>query len=132
MEPIMKKYLPRLAAILSLSLAAICVQAQTTYSGSELGARVSFQNNQPNGISVTSMQSTRSGSALAAQAQLQNGSSSNRHVYYRFIWLDGSGVQTGGSSSWRPVLLMGNQSQTVKDTAPSGNAADFRLELNVE
>ena len=121
----------RILAVLALSLATLTIQAQTT-AGNDTASRVSFQNNNSNGVTVSGLQSVSANNRLNAQAQLSNTTGNHRHVYYRFRWLDSQGAQLGGGSSWKPILLTGNQSQTVREAAPSANAADFRLEINVE
>lgn len=119
----------------TIALTAFCImtaQAQTSYTGAQLNERVVFQDNHTQGVQILSMQSAAQNNALGVQAQIQNTSANNRHVYYRFRWLDNTGVQIGGNNTWRPVLMTPNQTQTIRDTAPSANAVDFRIEMKVE
>lgn len=84
------------------------------------------------GVTVIQMDATREGGILTVQAELKNENSSNARAYYRFRWLDGSGTVIGANTLWKPVLIYGNQNVIIRDSAPSSNASDYRLELNVE
>lgn len=127
-----KKTLIRIFTILTFATAALSAYAQTTYTGAQISAKVAFQNNNSNGINITSLQSSSQNNILNVETTIQNSGTGNRHVYYRVRWLDNQGGQIGANSSWRPVLLMPGKSQSIKDISPFPNAADFTLEINVE
>ncbi|MBN8488204.1 MAG: YcfL family protein [Burkholderiales bacterium] len=84
------------------------------------------------GVKVNEMRMVRRSDVLVIQADLYNAESANRQVYYRFRWMDGSGMQVGDGEPWKPLLVMGQQSQLVKGVAPTSAVVDFRLEMNVE
>jgi uncharacterized protein YcfL len=53
-------------------------------------------------------------------------------VYYRFRWLDVSGMQVGDGEVWKPLMMLGRQSQFIRSTAPGPQAADFKIEMSAE
>ncbi len=84
------------------------------------------------GMKVAEMRMVRRSDVLVVEADLLNTETKDRTVYYRFRWLDGSGMQVGDGDPWKQMLVMGQESKVVKGVAPSGKGVDFRLEMNVE
>ena len=84
------------------------------------------------GVKVAEIRLVRRGDVLVVQADIQNAEANNRQVYYRFRWLDGSGMQVGDGEAWKPLLVLGQQSIPVKGVAPTSAVVDFRIEMNVE
>lgn len=124
----MKKLLNSILFAICLSVPFFNIaHAQTNYSGAQISAKTSFQNN--NGIAVNSLSSQILDGVLNVQAQIQNNSGKNLHVYYRFLWLNNTGAQVA-ESPWKPVLLMPGKTQMINGMAPLKTAVDFHLELN--
>lgn len=123
----MKRFLILLACVAAAALTAVgCAKDEIT-------PKLAYpQTHGDNGVRVVSLQASRQGDILTVQAELKNTNSANARAYYRFRWLDGEGTVIGSNALWKPVLIYGNQSIFVKDSAPSPNASDYRLELNVE
>ena len=84
------------------------------------------------GVKIVDMRAQKRSDILVVQTELQNTEKSDRQVYYRYRWLDASGMQVGDGEAWKPLLIYGEQSQYVRGTAPGMNVVDFRLEMNVE
>lgn len=85
-----------------------------------------------NGVQVAEMRMARRADVLVVEADILNTKVDNRTVFYRFKWLDSSGMQVGDGESWKQLTVYGKQSQVVKSVAPNANGVDFRIEMNVE
>lgn len=86
----------------------------------------------PYGVKVVDMRAQKRNDVLVVQTELVNTENGDRQVYWRYRWLDASGMQVGDGDAWKPLLMYGQQSQFVRGTAPSGQVVDFRLEMNTE
>ena len=84
------------------------------------------------GIEIVSLQAQQRGSVLTVQAEIANSNKKNARVFYRFRWLDGEGNILEANEQWKPLLIYGKQSAFVTDVAPHPDAADYRLEFNIE
>jgi uncharacterized protein YcfL len=126
----MKRLFPSLAAV---ALAAAC-QMAFAQSAPEPGSAASklMLRGQDYGVKIVDMRAQKRSDILVVQTELQNTERADRQVYYRFRWLDASGMQVGDGEVWKPLLMYGEQSQFVRGTAPGMNVVDFRLEMNVE
>lgn len=91
-----------------------------------------FLSSDAKGVAVTEMRIQPKNGVLVVQADLLNMRHSERMVYYRFRWVDGAGNQVGDGEAWKQLPLMGMGRQTVKSVAPSSEASDFQLEMNVD
>ncbi len=87
---------------------------------------------QPYGIQLIDMRAQRRNDVLVVQTDLANTENSDKVVYWRYRWLDASGMQVGDGDAWKPLQLYGQQTQTVRGTAPTSQVVDFRLEMNTE
>jgi len=83
-------------------------------------------------IEVPEIRAARNNDTLSIQADFVNDGTVDKHVYYRFRWLDVDGNQIGNGESWKQLLLLGRGRETVKGVAPSPKADDFQIELNVQ
>lgn len=126
----MKKLFPALAAA---AIAAACqlALAQTAPEPGSAASKLMLRG-QDYGVKIVDMRAQKRSDILVVQTELQNTEKSDRQVYYRYRWLDASGMQVGDGEAWKPLLIYGEQSQYVRGTAPGMNVVDFRLEMNVE
>lgn len=83
-------------------------------------------------IDVPEIRAVRNNDMLSVQADFVNDGVVDKHVYYRFRWLDSVGNQIGDGESWKQLLLLKRGRETVKGIAPSPKADDFQIELNVQ
>jgi len=118
-----------LALLSTLAFAAYAQQDPGTPLA--VAAKVALRGD-ANGVRIPEMRAVRRNDILIVQADLANNGNTNRTVFYRFRWLDNIGSQVGDGESWKQISLLGQGQQTVKSVAPSSNATDFRLEMNVE
>ncbi|MES2037003.1 MAG: YcfL family protein [Pseudomonadota bacterium] len=84
------------------------------------------------GVQVTDLRSQRKNDVLVVQAEMVNLTNRDVRVYYRFRWTDAAGMQVGDGEVWKPLMILGQQSQFIKSTAYGPQAADFRIELSAE
>lgn len=84
------------------------------------------------GVQVVDLRSQRKNDVMVVQAELMNQIVKDVRVYYRFRWLDGAGMQVGDGEVWKPLMMMGKQSQFIKSTAPGPQAVDFKIEMSAE
>ena len=64
------------------------------------------------------------------QAEIQNTTDVRQLVNYRFDWVDQDGMQINTPlSSWTAVSLAAKERKLISATAPTPDAADFRLSL---
>ena len=126
----MKKLFSALAAA---AIAAACqlAMAQTAPEPGSAASKLMLRG-QDYGVKIVDMRAQKRSDILVVQTELQNTEKSDRQVYYRYRWLDASGMQVGDGEAWKPLLIYGEQSQYVRGTAPGMNVVDFRLEMNVE
>jgi len=84
------------------------------------------------GVQVTDLRSQRRNDVLVVQAEMYNTTVKDVRVYYRFRWTDAAGMQVGDGEVWKPLMILGKQSQIVKGTAYGPQATDFRIEMSAE
>jgi len=84
------------------------------------------------GVQVIDLRSQRKNDVMLVQAELMNQIVKDVRVYYRFRWLDSAGMQVGDGEVWKPMMMMGKQSQFIKSTAPGPQAVDFKIEMSAE
>ncbi|MFZ6776548.1 YcfL family protein [Undibacterium sp. Ji83W] len=84
------------------------------------------------GVQVTDLRSQRKNDVLVVQAEMVNLTNRDVRVYYRFRWTDAAGMQVGDGEVWKPLMILGQQSQFIKSTAYGPQATDFRIELSAE
>lgn len=87
---------------------------------------------EPYGVKVVDMRAQKKNDVLVVQTELLNTEGLDRQVYWRYRWLDASGMRVGDGDAWKPLLMYGQQSQFVRGTAPTSQVVDFRLEMNTE
>ncbi|KUM01831.1 hypothetical protein AWB61_03680 [Chromobacterium sp. F49] len=80
-------------------------------------------------IKVESARVVKRNDFLNVQAELSNSATKQQMLFYRFKWLDGSGMQTGAEETWKQLQLQGLERKSIQTVAPTPQAADFRLEL---
>ncbi|MFZ6719020.1 YcfL family protein [Undibacterium sp. Ji49W] len=84
------------------------------------------------GVQVTDLRSQRKNDVLVVQAELVNQIVKDVRVYYRFRWTDAAGMQVGDGEVWKPLMILGKQSQFIKGTAYGPQATDFKIEMSAE
>jgi len=78
-------------------------------------------------IGIGDLRATRQDRLLRVQAELNNSSATNRQVYYRFEWMDQQGLAVWDDEPWKPLIVYGNNKQTISVSSPSFKATSFRL-----
>ncbi len=84
------------------------------------------------GVQVVDLRSQRKNDVMVVQAELMNQIVKDVRVYYRFRWLDSAGMQVGDGEVWKPLMMLGKQSQFIRSTAPGPQAMDFKIEMSAE
>ncbi|MEA9980091.1 YcfL family protein, partial [Pseudomonas sp. RTS4] len=80
------------------------------------------------GVQVTDLRSQKRNEVLVVQAEMFNTTVKDVRIYYRFRWTDPAGMQVGDGEVWKPLMILGKQSQLVKATAYGPQAVDFKIE----
>lgn len=83
-------------------------------------------------LRVVDLRSQRVNDMLTVQAEIANGSSSPRRLFYRFLWLNADGLQSGRDEPWKELPFLGLQNHFVQGMAARPDAVDFRLELRAD
>jgi len=78
-------------------------------------------------IGIGDLRATRQDRLLRVQAELNNNSATNRQVYYRSEWMDQQGLAVWDDEPWKPLIVYGNNKQTISVSSPSFKATSFRL-----
>ena len=78
-------------------------------------------------IGISDLRATRQDRLLRVQAELNNTSATNRQGYYRFEWMDQQGLAVWDDEPWKPLVVYGNNKQTISVSSPSFKATSFRL-----
>lgn len=84
------------------------------------------------GVQVTDLRSQRRNDVMVVQAEMFNTTVRDVRVYYRFRWTDAAGMQVGDGEVWKPLTILGKQSQMVKGTGYGPQATDFKIEMSAE
>ncbi|MBC3863129.1 YcfL family protein [Undibacterium jejuense] len=84
------------------------------------------------GVQVTDLRSQKRNDVLVVQAEMYNTTVNDVRVYYRFRWTDAGGMQVGDGEVWKPLTVLGKQSQLIKGTAYGPQAVDFKIEMSAE
>ena len=84
------------------------------------------------GVQVTDLRSQRRNDVMVVQAEMFNTTVRDVRVYYRFRWTDAAGMQVGDGEVWKPLTILGKQSQLVKGTGYGPQATDFKIEMSAE
>lgn len=80
-------------------------------------------------LAVTDLRAAKRDNLLRIQAEITNSSSGNQQLYYRFKWLDRDGFTVWDEEPWKPLIVYGNQKQSISVVSPTFKATDFRLLL---
>lgn len=114
------------SAALAIVFAAGCAQQR-------IRAKLAYPGNQGDGgIKVVLLEESRKNDHLSVTVEFQNKKSKNANAYYRFRWLDSSGKVFKANTAWRPILVYGNQSLFITETAPDNEITDYKLEIKVD
>jgi len=84
------------------------------------------------GVQVVDLRSQRRNDVMVVQAEMLNLTDKDVRVYYRFRWTDAAGMQVGDGEVWKPLTILGRQSQLIKGTAYGPQASDFKIEMSAE
>ncbi len=76
---------------------------------------------------VSNIMATKRNHLMSVQAEILNTDSDNQQMFYRFKWLDRSGMVIGDDEAWQPLLVYAGQKQTINGLAPSPQATDFKI-----
>lgn len=116
-----------------LACAAIAIVFTAGCAQQSVRAKLAYPDNQGDrGVKVIQLDASRKNDYLSVTVEFQNKKSKNAHAYYRFRWLDSSGKVVAANTPWKPILVYGNQSLFVTDTAPNSQIADYKLEVKVD
>ncbi len=121
----------KLQSLLIVGLLTVAAASTALAQGAGVASKLMLRG-EANGVQVSEMRMARRADVLVVEADILNTKVDNRTVFYRFKWLDSSGMQVGDGESWKQLTVYGKQSQVVKSVAPNANGVDFRIEMNVE
>ena len=104
--------------------APLAANADVTYSNERVleGALASP-------LAVSDLRMRKQDSLMFIQAEISNASAQTQQLYYRFKWLDRDGFSVWDDEPWKPMLVYGNQRQTISAVSPTFQARTFRLVL---
>jgi uncharacterized protein YcfL len=81
-------------------------------------------------LEVVDLKSALAGDLMRAQATLRSRDRDTLSFEYRFEWFDLNGIEIGaGSSSWKPLILIGRETKSIQASAPDPRAREFKLKL---
>jgi hypothetical protein len=61
------------------------------------------------GVKIVDMRAQKRSDILVVQTELLNTEKADRQVFWRYRWLDASGMQVGDGEVWKPLLMYGEQ-----------------------
>ena len=79
---------------------------------------------------VVDLRMDNRGSFLKVNAEIYNTSNTDDYIYYRFRWLNVSGIPVGSEEAWKTIPIRPQSSQNITGVSTSKEAIDFKLELN--
>lgn len=110
----------------------VCVTVLTTLVyGLTVDSKVDY-NGTPRYVTVSGLAQKTDNALLIVFIDFTNSDSKDRTAYYRVHWLDSDGAPAWEDEAWKPLLMHGNQKQTVKAVAPTRKAKDFKIEFSAE
>jgi len=80
-------------------------------------------------LGVTDLKEVQKNGLLNIQVEITNRSRGNQQLFYRFKWLDSSGLVVWKEEPWKPMMIHGQQKQIFTVVGPTPKATDFRLQL---
>jgi uncharacterized protein YcfL len=80
-------------------------------------------------IQIMDLQSNRAGDLMRAQVSLRSKDRDTVKAQYRFEWFDLEGMEINANSAWKPLMLYGRETATVKGVAPDTRAKTFKLKI---
>lgn len=80
-------------------------------------------------LAVSDLRMRKQDQLLFVQARISNGGEQTQQLFYRFKWLDRDGFSVWDDEPWKPMLVYGNQTQTIQAVSPTFQARTFRLVL---
>ena len=94
-------------------------------------ARITYDQTLKNRARIIQLnETTVANGLLKIQAEVQNTTDLRQLVNYRFDWVDQQGIRIDTPlSSWTALSLAAKERRLITATAPSPDAADFRLSL---
>ena len=130
----MKFQVTVLGALMAVAAMAGCAQYAAPQATPEPDVAPSklLLRGDPSGLRVLDMRTQKINDVLVVQTELLNTENSSRQIYWRYRWLDASGMQVGDGEAWKPLLIYGLQSQFARSTAPTSQVVDFRLEMDTD
>jgi uncharacterized protein YcfL len=66
---------------------------------------------------------------MRAQVSLRSKDRDTVKAQYRFEWFDLEGMEINANSAWKPLMLYGRETATVKGVAPDTRAKTFKLKI---
>ncbi|MDD5228242.1 MAG: YcfL family protein [Methylococcales bacterium] len=115
-----------LSIVTALTLSACATEPLPPPAPNSIPAKVE-QFGEMSYLQVSNIITTKRNHLMAIQAEIFNTDSTNQQLYYRFKWLDKSGMVIGDDEAWQPLLVYAGQKQTINALAPSPQATDFRI-----
>jgi uncharacterized protein YcfL len=64
---------------------------------------------------------------LRIDVDIENDKSRNQQLEYRFLWFEPNGMSVGTEEPWKPLVLYPEERRTLRTSAPSIQAKDFKL-----
>lgn len=85
-----------------------------------------------NGIAyLKALNVAQSGGRMRIQAEVQNYSVSPQKFHYKYEWFDKDGmIISSPLSAWKSVVILGHESLSLSEVAPTPDAVDFRLKIS--
>jgi uncharacterized protein YcfL len=81
-------------------------------------------------VKVQNVTYRRENGFLTAYITLLNSHRHREELLYRFNWVDSYGLPVGSEESWKPKLIQGEQTVTLRGMAKNEAAVDFKIELS--
>lgn len=135
----MTTFIQRMALACSLTLVTAFAHAETPAAISDgIAAKLIVRSDNRDsrgallGVQVIDLRSQRRNDVLVVQAEMMNTDIKDVRLYYRFRWTDASGMQVGDGEVWKPLVVLGKQSQFIKSIAYGPQATDFKIEMSAE
>ena len=127
MQVLFGAFKPLTLAVCLLALAPMVTSGANQASGPVGHGFATLTQDGSAAIGISDLRATRQDRLLHVQAELNNNSATNRQVYYRFEWLDQQGIAVWDDEPWKPLIVYGNNKQTICVSSPSFKATSYRL-----
>lgn len=83
-------------------------------------------------LEIAGMKSESVGTMLVVQVSLRSKSRDTVPIQYKFNWFDTRGFEINANQVWKPLIVYGKETVTIRGVAPDQQAKEFKLNIRAQ